>query len=193
MNVTGIILAGGKSSRMGEDKGFVLLNGKPMVQYIIEALKNVVDSIIIISNNEAYNQFGYPVFSDIIKEKGPVGGIYTGLYYSKTDKNFCISCDVPLISSDFIKWMFKKNNTSNITLPLYRGKVHQMIGVYPRNVLAKFKESTEKGYLKLSQVNKDLGCKIIDIEKDYANFDEMIFSNINTHKELKNITNESKH
>ena len=119
MQATGIILAGGKSSRMGEDKGLVLLNGKPMIQYVIEALKEVVSDIIIISNNASYNKFRVPVYSDIIKDKGPVGGIYTGLYHSTTELNFCISCDVPMISSDFIFWLLNKkwkriHNTSDV-------------------------------------------------------------------------------
>ena len=193
MHATGIILAGGKSSRMGEDKGLVLLNGKPMVQYIIEALKEVVSDIIIISNNESYTKFGIPVYADIIKDKGPVGGIYTGLYNSTTELNFCISCDVPMISSDFILWLLKRSGNASITLPMYKDKVHQMIGVYSKQVLSNFKESTEKGHLKLSQVNSDMACEIIDIEKEYANFDELIFSNINTKNELRSITNESKH
>ena len=193
MHATGIILAGGKSSRMGEDKGLVLLNGKPMVQYIIEVLKEVVSDIIIISNNESYTKFGIPVYADIIKDKGPVGGIYTGLYHSKTELNFCISCDVPMISSDFILWLLKRSGNASITLPMYKDKVHQMIGVYSKQVLSNFKESTEKGHLKLSQVNSDMACEIIDIEKEYANFDELIFSNINTKNELRSITNESKH
>lgn len=193
MHATGIILAGGKSSRMGEDKGLVLLNGKPMVHYIIEALKEVMSDIIIISNNESYTKFGIPVYADIIKDKGPVGGIYTGLYHSKTELNFCISCDVPMISSDFILWLLKRSGKSYITLPMCKYKVHQMIGVYSKQVLSNFKKSTEKGHLKLSQVNSDMACEIIDIEKEYANFDELIFSNINTKNELRSITNESKH
>jgi molybdenum cofactor guanylyltransferase len=193
MHATGIILAGGKSSRMGEDKGLVLLNGKPMVQYIIEALKEVVSEIIIISNNESYNKFGIPVYADIIKDKGPVGGIYAGLHHSKTQLNFCISCDVPMISSDFILWLLKRSGNASITLPMCEDKVHQMIGVYSKHVLSNFKESIEKEHLKLSQVNKDMACEIIDIEKEYANFDELIFRNINTKDELIKIAHESKH
>ena len=193
MQATGIILAGGKSSRMGEDKGLVLLNGKPMIQYVIEALKEVVSNIIIISNNASYNKFRVPVYSDLIKDKGPVGGIYTGLYHSTTELNFCISCDVPMISSDFILWLLKRSGNASITLPMYKDKIHQMIGVYSKQVLSNFKESTEKEHLKLSQVNKDMACEIIDIEKEYANFDELIFSNINTKNELISIAHESKH
>ena len=193
MHATGIILAGGKSSRMGEDKGLVLLNGKPMIQYVIEALKEVVSEISIISNNESYHKFGVPVYSDIIKEKGPVGGIYTGLYHSTTELNFCISCDVPMISSDFIFWLLNRSGNAFVTLPMYKDKVHQMIGVYSKQVLSNFQESVEKEHLKLSQVNNDMGCEIIDIEKEYANFDELIFSNINTKNELTSIAHESKH
>jgi len=193
MQATGIILAGGKSSRMGEDKGLVLLNGKPMIQYVIEALKEVVSDIIIISNNASYNKFRVPVYSDLIKDKGPVGGIYTGLYHSATELNFCISCDVPMISSDFIFWLLNKSGNASITLPMYKDKIHQMIGVYSKQVLSNFKESTETEHLKLSQVNKDMACEIIDIEKEYANFDELIFSNINTKNELISIAHESKH
>ena len=193
MHATGIILAGGKSSRMGEDKGLVLLNGKPMIQYVIEALKEVVSEISIISNNESYHKFGVPVYSDIIKEKGPVGGIYTGLYHSTTELNFCISCDVPMISSDFIFWLLNRSGNAFVTLPMYKDKVHQMIGVYSKQVLSNFQESVEKGHLKLSQVNNDMACEIIDIEKEYANFDELIFSNINTKNELTSIAHESKH
>ena len=193
MHATGIILAGGKSSRMGEDKGLVLLNGKPMIQYVIEALKEVVSEISIISNNESYHKFGTPVYSDIIKEKGPVGGIYTGLYHSTTELNFCISCDVPMISSDFIFWLLNRSGNAFVTLPMYKDKVHQMIGVYSKQVLSNFQESVEKEHLKLSQVNNDMGCEIIDIEKEYANFDELIFSNINTKNELISIAHDSKH
>ncbi len=193
MHATGIILAGGKSSRMGEDKGLVLLNGKPMIQYVVEALKEVVSDISIISNNESYHKFGIPVYSDIIKDKGPVGGIYTGLYHSKTELNFCISCDVPMISSDFIFWLLNRSGNAFVTLPMYKDKVHQMIGVYSKQVLSNFQESVEKGHLKLSQVNNDMACEIIDIEKEYANFDELIFSNINTKNELTSIAHESKH
>ena len=193
MHATGIILAGGKSSRMGEDKGLVLLNGKPMIQYVIEALKEVVSEISIISNNESYHKFGVQVYSDIIKEKGPVGGIYTGLYHSTTELNFCISCDVPMISSDFIFWLLNRSGNAFVTLPMYKDKVHQMIGVYSKQALSNFQGSVEKEHLKLSQVNNDMGCEIIDIEKEYANFDELIFSNINTKNELISIAHDSKH
>ena len=86
-NITGIILAGGKSSRMGSDKGFLKLNDKRFVLYSIEALKPLVSEILIVSDNENYDTFGYKRIEDIIKNSGPVAGIYSGLKASKTEYN----------------------------------------------------------------------------------------------------------
>ena len=70
-NITGIILAGGKSSRMGTEKGLILYKNKPFVEHIIEAMNPLVDNIIIISNNKAYKSFGFRCYEDLIKN--PLG------------------------------------------------------------------------------------------------------------------------
>jgi molybdopterin-guanine dinucleotide biosynthesis protein A len=79
MELSGIILAGGKSSRMGQDKGLMLFRGKQMVQYSIELLNLFTSQILISSNNQEYNQFGFPVVSDIYKECGPIGGLHAAV------------------------------------------------------------------------------------------------------------------
>ena len=82
MQVTGIILAGGKSSRMGEDKGLLLLNNIPMIQYIINVFDTLKIPVMIIANNDNYKQFHLPVYTDIVKDKGPAGGILSALTFS---------------------------------------------------------------------------------------------------------------
>ena len=67
-NITGIILAGGKSSRMGSDKGFVIYNDKPFIQHIIDTLQPLVDEIIIVSNNPDYDVFKLKRVNDIIEK-----------------------------------------------------------------------------------------------------------------------------
>ena len=66
-NITGIILAGGKSSRMGTEKGLILYKNKPFVKHIIEAMKPLVNNIIIICNTRAYERFGFKCYEDLIK------------------------------------------------------------------------------------------------------------------------------
>ena len=89
--IQAIILAGGESRRMGSDKGMLKKDGKPFVQSIIEAVKPLTARIMIISSNKDYKRFGYPVYEDIVKGKGPVGGIYTGLNHSRYEYNLVLA------------------------------------------------------------------------------------------------------
>jgi len=191
MATTGIILAGGKSTRMGEDKGLVFLDGSPMIAHVIEHLKEVVDEIIVIANNAEYQQFGFPVYSDLVMGKGPVGGIYTGLFYSKTEVNLCISCDAPFVSAPFLKWLLSRANSSNITLPRFNENVYQLIGVYKKSAFPIFKKNLNSDRLKLSKVNDEAGCAIVDAGKSGLLLREKEFSNMNRKSDLNKGYNDS--
>ena len=84
--ITGIVLAGGKSSRMGQEKGLAEFDGKPMIAYALEALAPLCTEILISSNSNAYNHLGYRVVPDIIANSGPMGGIYSCMLQSQLEK-----------------------------------------------------------------------------------------------------------
>ena len=107
-NITGIILAGGQSSRMCRDKGMLDLNVKAFIQYSIEALIPLVSKIIIISDNPDYDDFDAERIKDLIKNSGPLAGIYTGLNASKTEYNLILSCDIPLVQSKALKSLIEE-------------------------------------------------------------------------------------
>ena len=108
---------------MGTEKGLILYKNKPFVEHIIEAMNPLVDNIIIISNNKAYKSFGFRCYEDLIKNTGPLAGIYTGLRYSKTDNNLIVSCDIPLIKTAVLqKLIDQKNDTSEIIQLQSQGK-----------------------------------------------------------------------
>jgi len=135
--ITGIILAGGKSSRMGMDKGFCALNGKPMVQYAIDILEQTCDSIIICSNNSDYELFDLPVIPDIIKDIGPMGGIYSGLKNSKTQwvstKYISKNKKINKSNVDFFT-INKEKNTSYVNMNSSNlNKIIKSIGNFPSN------------------------------------------------------------
>ncbi|MBS0057033.1 molybdenum cofactor guanylyltransferase MobA [Yersinia sp. Marseille-Q3913] len=98
-NITGVILAGGRSSRMGgNDKGLILLHGKPLFQHVIDQLRPQVDHVLINANrNQAlYQESGIPVISDIIPGfVGPLAGMHAGLSHSSTEWVVFVPCDVP--------------------------------------------------------------------------------------------------
>ena len=182
MNLTGIILAGGKSSRMKEDKGLKLLNDKAMVQYAIATLEPLVDELIIVANSDGYEQFGYPVYNDLIKDKGPLAGIYTGLYHSKSETNIILSCDVPYVTEELITFLIAEHQSAQITIPTKDGRTHQLIGIFSKSCEAVFKLSIENDDLKLRNAFKNLNLNVVDAN----HFDQQLFTNINAPDDIDN-------
>ena len=184
-NVTGIILAGGKSRRMGSDKGLMIINGKPMIQYIIDQLESLGIPLLIVSNNPKYETFGIPVFEDSIKSKGPMAGIYTGLLHSSTEKNVVLSCDVPKISATLIQKLLYADDKSDVCILKHKNTLHPLIGMYKRSLLKDVKTSLNKDQLKMKQFCIDMNCSVLDIVDDQ--FDAELILNINTKEELNQL------
>ncbi|MCF6295669.1 MAG: molybdenum cofactor guanylyltransferase [Flavobacteriaceae bacterium] len=189
-HITGIILAGGKSSRIGSDKGFVLLKNKPFIQHIIEAVQPLVDEIIIVSNNPDYDIFMLKRVNDLMKDSGPLAGLYTGLHYSNTENNLVLSCDVPLINTETLRKLTEqKEENADIIQLESKGKTMPLIAMYKKHSESKFFELLQQGERRLRfAVNQ---CKVKTIVLSAAL--EKFTTNINTLNNLNEITNEVNH
>ena len=186
-----IILAGGKSSRMGTDKGLLLVNNKPIMAYLLETCQQISEEILIVSNTDDYAQFGYPIVKDTFLNIGPMGGVQAGLSQSKSDVNLVLSCDVPLVSVDLlmaitktylpgVKAVFSKHNQT----------IHPLIGLYHRTILKPIAD-----LIKIQQYRLIHLCNLESIILlDLSHFPEKEFLNLNTKDDLANfkrIINES--
>lgn len=183
-NITGIILAGGKSSRMGTDKGLLKLNNKPFIQYSIDALKPLVSNIIIVSDYPEHDRFGLKRISDITKDAGPVSGIYSGLEASKTELNLILSCDIPLITSEVLeKILDAVDNSSEIIQAESNGKTMPLIALYKRHIKDTFKRFLEQDERRLRVAIKACNYKNVVLDEVFQN----TTLNVNTKEELKQI------
>ncbi len=180
MQVGAIILAGGKSSRMGIDKGLMLLNEKPMVQHVIDAVKLIADELIIIANNEAYKQFGYKVIPDEVENAGPLAGICTGLKHSKYNYNFVLSCDVPFVTKEMLSLL--KQEVAGFDAVVFEKDedLHPLIGIYSKNCLPEFEAALNNKELKLKTVLHHIKVRKID----GTSFSDKNFKNINSTLDL---------
>jgi molybdopterin-guanine dinucleotide biosynthesis protein A len=183
-NINGYILAGGKSSRMGTDKGLLFLNGKLIIQTIIEQLQPAVNKTIIVSNNAEYKKFGLEVIPDLIKDKGPAGGILTALSHTASERIFVVSCDMPFITTDAIQFMIEQSVHSQITLPVYHSELQPLFGVYSKNCLPLWQRLIEKGMIKLQEMVTHFELKKIAVEKNEL-FVDLLFTNINDENDFK--------
>ncbi len=181
-NITGIILAGGKSSRMGVDKGTLLLNNITFTQHIINNLSPLVDEIIIVSNNENYDQFGVKRIPDNIKDYGPVAAVYTGLKASKTDYSFIVSCDCPKVDFTVFKPLLEhRNNKFDIVQYVQNTRTTPLTALYHKKCLPIFKLALKNKIQKLRFVIKQLDHKTIPATDEI----KCKLANINTPKDLE--------
>lgn len=150
-HITTIILAGGKSSRMGQDKGLLRYHKKPFIQHIMEEARPVSDEIMIVSDNTQYDVFCLKRISDIIKNTGPLGGIYSGLHHSTTDKNLVLSCDIPMINTEILEKLIHRSYEcdAEIILTQADGKAMPLIALYRKSCVNKLKDLLLKGERKL--------------------------------------------
>ncbi|MCF8364625.1 MAG: NTP transferase domain-containing protein [Bacteroidales bacterium] len=185
--VTGIVLAGGKSRRMGSEKGMVLFRGKPMIEYAVEALAKVCDQILISANSSVYHYLGLEIVKDEIPDSGPMGGIYSCLKKSKNEVNFVLSCDMPLISGNVISHILKQIDGSEIAVP-WNGETHYepLCAAYKTGLLREFELFIQSGNFKIIDLIEKVNTKKITtgfqglLKAEY-------FSNINSMKDLETL------
>lgn len=183
--ITGIILAGGKSKRMGSDKGFILYNGKPFIQHSIDALEPLVTEIIIVSNNKEYDVFKKKRVVDIIPDAGPLAGLYTGLQHSTTEDNLVLSCDIPLINTTVLKELINHSTDADIVQVQSQDRKMPLIALYKRKCKDQCLSLLEQGERRLRVLIEKSNTKTIRLNKTM----EIYTKNINTPIELKDIIN----
>lgn len=189
-HISGIILTGGKSSRMGHDKASIFLNGKPFIQHVVEAMKPLVNSISIVSSNPEHDTFGVQRVEDLIEDAGPLAGLYSGLFNSSTPLNLVLSCDIPFIKTKTLELLLNEDYLGYDIVELSaKGKSMPLIALYKKNCATKCLELLNSDERRLRKLSEKCSVKTLNVE------DNLIFQtqNINTKEDLKTILNEHPH
>src|SRR5690606_26721854 len=164
-----------------------LYEGKPFIQYSIDALKPLVSEIIIVSNKTEYDIFGLKRIEDVIENAGPLAGIYSGLKHSKTDYNLVLSCDIPLINSNILqKLIHAMEEDSEIFQIQSQGKTMPLIALYKKKCEHIFLKLLNDGERRLQFAVQQCQVKTIILNNE----DALFTKNINTPEALKTITND---
>jgi molybdopterin-guanine dinucleotide biosynthesis protein A len=199
-DITGCILAGGKSSRYGTDKALIRIGEQTIIEKLASELASVFTHMMIISNAaDTFAFLNYPVHPDIIRNIGPLGGIHSALSNSKTDKVFLISCDLPYMTADFIRFITEQPAERPIVLPVTNGIIQPLCGIYSKACLpvimdmigeegahASKDEPKKWKYSPLVLIEK-MKAGLIDVVHSYPMYDEKIFYNINHPEDYENI------
>lgn len=133
-DIVGVILAGGKSSRMGKDKALLDLNGKSFIQHIAEELQKVFTKVIIVSDHsKPYKFLDLPMYEDIFKGCGPLAGIHSAFIHSNSDRIFVVSTDMPLINTSTIQHLLDCSSIGDVIIYSIRNTIQPLFGIYNRN------------------------------------------------------------
>ena len=176
------ILAGGKSKRMGTDKGLVKFKGNPMISHIIEILDKLNLKTSIVSSNEEYLKFGKPVYKDVIPNKGPLGGLYTALEYSQAPMVLLLACDMPSINRKGIQSLMTVAEPGKLAIASDRTQISPLFACYPRSLKDKVANALLADELKMQDFISKQSHVVLDLNS-LGNTE--ILQNLNTIEELK--------
>ncbi|MFN8393051.1 MAG: molybdenum cofactor guanylyltransferase [Bacteroidia bacterium] len=180
-----IFLAGGKSSRMGRDKGFVDFRGRPMAAWGLELLRSFTKDVLIVANREEYKAFGLPVVADEYHDLGPLAGIVTGLRHSQADLNIVLSCDMPLMNVALIQWMLESYDDEAAMVCRWEDRLQPLAGLYHKRALPDFERLVERRQLKISVALEVVGAAVLEPDLYLPGFDAGWFRNFNTPGDLE--------
>ena len=188
MKITGIVLAGGKSSRIGTEKGLVIFRNKPLIDYSLNVLTLVANEIIISSNSMMYNGFGFPVLKDEFPDSGPMGGIYTCLKASENEINIVLSCDMPMVNAVFLNKLLAAADGFDAVVPWYEKKYFEPLSaVYRKNLLPVFEDFIQNKNFRIPDLFAAANTNYLKIGKEFG-VDPLIFFNINTLQQLDELS-----
>ncbi|MCK4403745.1 MAG: molybdenum cofactor guanylyltransferase, partial [candidate division Zixibacteria bacterium] len=183
-----IILAGGKNTRIARNKAFIQLpTGETILQNTLNVLQKIFPEIILVTNQkEAYLKFNVQVVEDLIKESGPLGGIFTGLCYSVSKRNFVVACDMPFIKPALIKLLLGESGAYDVIIPEVDGEIEPLFALYSKNCIPVMFEHLRQQNLKMREVLGELQVKKIGAKEiDQLDPQHLSFFNINTQEDLR--------
>jgi molybdopterin-guanine dinucleotide biosynthesis protein A len=184
--LTGIILSGGKSIRMGENKAFIEIEGVPIIHRIHTLFKNLfLETIIVTNQKDLFSNLESRIYNDLLPQRGVLGGLYTGLFFSSFQYSFCVACDMPFLKEKVIEYLIKDIEGYDVIVPRTTDGLQPLHAIYSKNCLGPIKKVIEQEKFKIIDIYPMVNVKIIK-DEEFKYLDPMgeSFININTPEEL---------
>lgn len=183
--ISGIILAGGKGIRLGRNKGMALLNGRHLIEYVIENLSSVCGEILISTNSDHCKKFGYPLIPDIIAGKGPMSGIHACLQASSNEDNIVVSVDTPFAGKEYFTHLLANKGNGTIAAPVdEQGRYEPLCAYYHKRAAVEMEGFLRSGQYQMIKLFSHIPLTAINIPEEMHRANPMLFHNVNTEADL---------
>lgn len=194
----GVILSGGKSSRMGTNKALLKIDDQTIIEKVIDLMKEIFDEVVISTNEpELYDNINTPKIRDRFPGFGPLAGIHSTLTELQTNKIFITTCDLPFINRALINFLLNIDTDEMIVVPKAENKVQYHCGIYDKKILPLLEkiltnvfdaknnnQEVKNSALSLWNFAERVGVKIVDVEEKIF-YTKNLFFNINTPEEYE--------
>jgi molybdopterin-guanine dinucleotide biosynthesis protein A len=188
-DVTGILLAGGKSRRMGADKRHLLIGGQRLYERSLAALQSTFQEVrIVIAQDSSPLSTDVPVLRDLVPNCGTLGGIYTGLKEAGTAYVFAVACDMPFLNPAVIRYLVSLKSQADVVIVRLSHGVQPTHAVYSRQCLPAFEEMLHAGRLKVQDIvaHSSLVVRLVEYDElREIDPEGHSFLNVNTPAELE--------
>lgn len=186
MNATAAILAGGLSRRMGTDKAFLPLGGRPLIEYVLSVCREIFPEILIVTKEPRAFE-GYPErkVQDVV-EAGVLGGLYTALLESPTPYLFCVACDMPFLRHELIRFLLTQGDRYDVVIPRAPDGLHPLCALYSKMCINTLSRAIERGEKRIMAALSGLKVKYCgpeELEPIDPAFSS--FFNVNTPEDLR--------
>jgi molybdopterin-guanine dinucleotide biosynthesis protein A len=183
----GIVLSGGENRRMGKDKAFLTIAGKPMIEHVLNALQGVADRIIIVTNSpQRYGAYDALVVRDALDKRGPLTGIYTGLLHATDEHSVVVACDMPFLNPRLIAYMAGLAEEYDIVLPKIGELVEPLHAIYRRSLLPVIEDHVRRNARQIRGIFSEARVRYVtESEIDRFDPERRSFKNLNTPEEYK--------
>lgn len=193
-SISAVVLAGGSSSRMGQNKALLKLGTDTMIERVVKSLQPLFSEIIVVTNNEdQYSMLNNVRFVRDFKKlevKSSLVGLYSGLFFANSNYIFVVACDMPLLCIPLIEFMKDKIKNQDILIPNINSYYEPLHAFYSKTCLASMKNQLDKKDYKILNFFSKVNVEIID-EAAIKQFDPHLnsFLNINNYEEYKKFKN----
>jgi len=187
--VTAIVLAGGRSRRLGRDKAIELFGDKPLIQHVIDSVSQVDDDIVVVAAPKSQLPRLDPhvrIVHDCYSLGSALVGILTGLKASRSQYSLAVACDMPFLNIDLIRYLMSVSRGFDAVIPRIGKMIEPLHAVYSRNCIDAIQAQIESGNLKISAVLDKANVRYVERD-EIERYDpqHLSFMNINSEEDLK--------
>jgi molybdopterin-guanine dinucleotide biosynthesis protein A len=180
-DITGVVLAGGRSRRMGRDKALLEWKGKPLIQHATDILKQLCTRVVVSANKDDYNFTACEVWHDEWDVQAPMTGIFSCLRRSQDEWIMVLSCDMPLVDPRLFQSLLSFSPGYDVVVPVHEGGIIEpLCGLYSKRALPQLEQNLHRQSYSLIQFILSGNSRLMETGPELDFFRADMFLNVNT-------------